>query len=309
MKPQLHLAALLLATSSYAQQEIAVRSFKNDGLLSFPGLQEGTTCSVQWTSSLTDPARTNWTELKSLLVTNFFMSTEWPMFFRIRGIPDTNLLSGLLAYWPLDGSAVDASGNGHNGTVLGAQLTQDRFGQPNHAYSFTGGTDRIDFGTNIVVGLPNSSFSAALWFRATKGYRLFGDYWGTTTSGDEIYAIHFDIDQPTGYIDGGSRNYPAWPLDYTGFDAPPDVRSNGWHQLAYVMDGASVCSLYLDGVLRTNLPYDASLNYNSNAHWGAGDALFHNDGGKAFAGAIDDIRIYNRALSSNEVWQLYWLPF
>ncbi|MGD0712159.1 MAG: hypothetical protein ABR968_13380, partial [Bacteroidales bacterium] len=49
-------------------------------------------------------------------------------------IPST----GLVAFYPFKGNADDTSGNGHNGTVHGATLTTDRFGNPNNAYYFNG---------------------------------------------------------------------------------------------------------------------------------------------------------------------------
>ncbi len=48
------------------------------------------------------------------------------------------LTNGLVLYYPFDGNANDASGNGNNGTVEGATLTTDRFGNPNSAYYFNG---------------------------------------------------------------------------------------------------------------------------------------------------------------------------
>ena len=49
-----------------------------------------------------------------------------------------NLDSGLVAHYPFNGNANDESGNGNDGTVNGATLTTDRFGNANKAYSFDG---------------------------------------------------------------------------------------------------------------------------------------------------------------------------
>ena len=54
-----------------------------------------------------------------------------------------DLSDGLIAYYPFSGNANDASGNGHNGTVHGATLTTDRFGNPSSAYSFDGLKDYV----------------------------------------------------------------------------------------------------------------------------------------------------------------------
>ena len=58
-------------------------------------------------------------------------------------IPSYIPTSGLAAYYPFTGNANDLSGNGHNGTVTGATLTTDRFGNPNSAYSFNGTSSYI----------------------------------------------------------------------------------------------------------------------------------------------------------------------
>ena len=73
-----------------------------------------------------------------------------------------NLQQGLVAYYPFNGNANDESGNGNNGTVNGATLTEDRFGNANGAYSFDG-NDWIDATDN---GFPNgiSGYTFSAWF-------------------------------------------------------------------------------------------------------------------------------------------------
>jgi hypothetical protein len=53
-----------------------------------------------------------------------------------------SLTNGLVVYYPFIGNANDASGNGNNGTVFGATLAPDRFGQPNQAYHFQASLSR-----------------------------------------------------------------------------------------------------------------------------------------------------------------------
>ena len=57
--------------------------------------------------------------------------------------------NGLVGYWPFNGNANDASGNGNNGTVNGATLTTDRNGNANSAYSFDGNNDYIESITSV----------------------------------------------------------------------------------------------------------------------------------------------------------------
>ena len=59
-----------------------------------------------------------------------------------------SLNEGLVAYYPFNGNANDESGNGHHGTVNGATLAEDRFGEDNRSYSFDGENDYINQGFN-----------------------------------------------------------------------------------------------------------------------------------------------------------------
>ena len=87
-------------------------------------------------------------------------------------VPSYVPTNGLVGYWPFNGNANDASGNGNNGTVNGATLTTDRFGVVNKAYNFDGINDFIDL-QNLT---SNLNFSYSLWFNASeiKEYLLAG---------------------------------------------------------------------------------------------------------------------------------------
>jgi len=71
-----------------------------------------------------------------------------------------DLNAGLVAYYPFNGDANDASGNGNNGTVNGATLTIDRFGNTNAAYSFDGN----DYILASASSLPTAERTVSLWF-------------------------------------------------------------------------------------------------------------------------------------------------
>ncbi len=72
--------------------------------------------------------------------------------------------ASLVAYYPFNGNANDESGNGDNGTVFGATLTTDRFGNTNSAYAFDGTDDFIKASGS---GLPTGARTVILWFDAT----------------------------------------------------------------------------------------------------------------------------------------------
>ena len=74
------------------------------------------------------------------------------------------LADGLVAYWPFDGDARDASGNGNDGTVNGATPTSDRNGKANGAYHFDG-NDSITVANSTSLRSPTKAISLAAWMK------------------------------------------------------------------------------------------------------------------------------------------------
>ena len=72
-----------------------------------------------------------------------------------------DLNDGLVAYYPFDGNANDASSHGNDGTVIGATLTQDMFGNADSAYYFDGIDDYI---RASAANLPSAERTVSLWF-------------------------------------------------------------------------------------------------------------------------------------------------
>ncbi len=149
-------------------QEIEIGSIRGNGTMSFWGAQVGTTVAVEWAASLIDAERTNWTGLTRVVVTTDAMTTDIPMFFRVRGVPDTNLLNGLVAYWPFDGNANDATTNGNNGVVHGATLATNRFGVAGCAYRFDGNDD-ITVQHSASLAFSRSKVTFAAWINFSEG--------------------------------------------------------------------------------------------------------------------------------------------
>jgi len=220
-----------------------------------------------------------------------------------------SLTNGLIAYYPFNGNATNQITNLYNGTVNGAMPTTNRFGQQNAAYYFNG-SGSIDFGTDLILGTPHTAFTVSVWFEAQTTGPIFGDYEGTDSAGDGVFACAFTVDNNPvisslpNYVSGGSRNYPALPVDYTGYSGNKIIIDGTWHSLVYQMDGIGSCFVFMDGQLQGTIPYDVSLNYSQAPHWQAGKLYFAGQQ-QYFTGFIDDIRIYNRALDTNEIQQLF----
>ena len=103
-------------------------------------------------------------QMKNLLTTLFAL-------FIISVVSAQIPSDGLVGYWPFTGNANDASGNGNNGTVNGATLTTDRFGNANSAYSFDG-NDRINL--SLIDLSSYNQMSMDIWIYPTNYYT---GYW------------------------------------------------------------------------------------------------------------------------------------
>ena len=217
--------------------------------------------------------------------------------------------SGLTAYYPLDGNARESSSAQLDGSNTGAIASQDRFSRSGMAM-YLAGNAVINFQSLPSLGAANTQFSVSIWFKAAGLGPIVGDYYGTATAGDDVYAYELQVDNntsngnsPQGSLVASSRN-SAMGLDYTSYNRPGVIVDNTWHHAVYTMDGFSSCRLYLDGALAATLPYNANLNYAQQPRWAIGNTLFKNQQ-QYFTGYVDDFRVYSRALSSTEVAQLY----
>jgi hypothetical protein len=200
----------------------------------------------------------------------------------------TFLTNGLVAFYPFNGNANDASGNGNDGVVNGATLTENRFGEPDKAYYFNGSDSFI---TAIVSNLPtgSASLTVSLWAKS-QGSRANGEeviWWGSPQVNSAFQIFNNGISWHAGGYGGGDDLSSQVLVD------------TNWHNLVVTYDGSTMI-ITIDGIfsqgqtLVMNTPVSTVKIGSSTS------------GGPAFfAGSIDDIRIYNRVLSPLEVAQLY----
>jgi len=221
------------------------------------------------------------------------------------GSVQADLSSGLVAYYPFNGNADDGSGNGNDGIVNGATLTTDRFGNADSAFSFDGMDDYIRTSNPINLPIGNESRTISAWIHSV-GEVGGQDYQSIVSWGKPKYTNqHFGIERggdpgnPNGYDD---RLFVlGWSNDFKG---NTDLNFNVWHHVAVTFDGTNL-TVYVNGA------YDGSTTKTYNTQLGSTGLSLGvtppNDGWHMnFNGFLDDIRIYNRALSETEIRQLYW---
>jgi len=200
---------------------------------------------------------------------------------------------GLVAYYPFNSDANDATGKGNNGVVYNASLVDDRFGVANSAYYFDGIDDYITF-PNLIGSTGEMSIS--VWVKLepdlVKTNAIITN-WGDTTN-----LRTFNI-----RADTNAMGYSANIVGQNGNQyLEKSVEFNSqWDNLIITFNTENF-KFYLNG----NLADSATGNYGNlkngfyNSHIGT-----HNDLVNFFHGTIDDILIYNRTLSKNEIDLIY----
>ena len=209
--------------------------------------------------------------------------------------------NGLTAYYPFNGNANDASGNGNNGLVNGATLTADRFGSPNSAYRFNG-TSWIQL-PDTVEPLQPSGLTVSAWVLADSGANAAG-----------AWLIH--LTSRTGEGGMGIWNAGSWGVwvklqnSYSpGYYANQDtaIPSVWTHIVAVYSQGQSVEFWVNGSLIQSNtLPnYPLYTNPSFPLNSSIGNYDYSPGPYNGFTGAMDDVRIYNCALSPGEVQAIY----
>lgn len=192
------------------------------------------------------------------------------------------------AYFTFNGNAQDMSGNGHHGTVNGATLTTDRFGNPNSAYFFDGIDDYIDIANPL--GLQATNYTFSLWVKPASnpigtaqcavsvGGNSGDQFISNINAGGDIGLNISGYQMPSGTFDLVSGQVPSIGVWYYVVG----IRSN-----AYSL-------LYVNGILVDSVAFSPALTpkYGQN---------FANIGRRTynqfqyFHGSIDDLKIYTEA--------------
>ena len=211
------------------------------------------------------------------------------------------LWEGLVAYYPFNGNANDESGNGHHGIVNGAMPSQDRYRNGSSAYSFNGATDFIR--ANIASEIFSKDFALSIWFNAQSiddfyPHLVYGSpyFLAWSLCGPEPSYISNDLHRRLGFYLQAPNGLPSARMGY--IFSRQYIETNRWHHGCIVRSNLHF-SMFIDGVLSDSpSAYGLAGNFIQ-----FGNALNTADG--SFHGSLDDIRIYNRALSESEVKQLY----
>lgn len=220
-----------------------------------------------------------------------------------QSVPSYVPTNGLVGWWPFNGNANDESGNGNNGTVNGATLTADRFGNTNKAYSFDGINDKI---ISTITNPLQSNWSVSFWYKSFNSTSNF--------QGQNVIGLGSDM-----YGWGGAG------FQISGQNPPGQCPTFNYLNQMYFIDASQECGgNYLGGglynnstwynvvIIKNNLNYDLIVNnvlitssvmLDINIDqliFGNRDISF-----QYFNGNVDDIGAWNRALTQQEITDLY----
>jgi hypothetical protein len=215
-------------------------------------------------------------------------------------VPSYLPTNGLLAYYPFSSNANDVSGNGNNGTVNGATLNTDRFGNTSNAYYFSGINCQTNISANIntnTIDLTNE-YTVSFWVNKTSTGcqtqpRLMEFY------SSSIGSLNFNWDvvgndylmvetiNSTGIYQSTSYYYNNWV--------------NNWINVSFSVK-SNDAKLYINGVLVSNFIFSGLPRLASNVNFGRMNHPSYN----TMNGLLDDIGIWNRALTQQEITNLYY---
>ncbi|MCB0263931.1 MAG: T9SS type A sorting domain-containing protein [Calditrichaeota bacterium] len=233
----------------------------------------------------------------------------------IEGGGRTSLDSGLVAYYPFNGNANDESGNGNDGIVNGAVFAIDRFENANSAYSFDGVDDYIDYGALPLLNfLSNSSFTICGWIKTTESVGMILSQRNSGDGGTVVdIALGYDgISENPGRLkvivrQDGSGGSAIGVAVITG----AVVNDGNWRHFALIRKTGGIIELFLDGMSQgTHQGSRSGGALTTNLRTLGTERLWWTIGNITadqtwFNGFVDDIRIYNRALTEAEVQTLY----
>ena len=211
--------------------------------------------------------------------------------------------------YTFSGNANDGTSNENNGTVIGAALTTDRFGEANSAYYFDGDQDYIHVPLSSSLKV-DGDVTMSMWMYHEDGDRYTsriittpGYVYGIWTDDRDNGTRHYLVANGSGWGDGiGNGNWDNGEWKMVTVVASSETSTSN--------DSTTTTSrkyeMYIDGeLITTSSPNDYNYKFSNNSD----QRLFIGSevGGENnfFKGKLDDIRIYNKALSAQDISKLY----
>jgi prepilin-type N-terminal cleavage/methylation domain-containing protein len=201
---------------------------------------------------------------------------------------------GLVSYYSFDDAGAGTAGDsigGNDGTVTGATATTSVKGIANQAYSFDGSGDFVTItGYKGVVG--TNPVSVSVWFKTSpsSAYK-FLYMWGDDSSGANY--MYFNTDRKLQFGIYGSCYIPV-----------PGLDNDEWHHAVTTYNG-TLMRFYVDGNEQTSYGSPMSCTLSVAPQNDLKMGVYKDGEFGPFAGSMDNVRIYSRALTADEVTTIY----
>jgi fibronectin-binding autotransporter adhesin len=205
-------------------------------------------------------------------------------------LPNVVFNDGLVTYWKLDGNVADSSGYRDNGSFVGTPTWTGAAGVPStmaftdgNALNFDGVANYMKFPSTLNLPDADDPQSIALWAKFPSATAVQG----LVSMNAAGSAIELGL---------GGGNIHVWKSGYVDLVTAPAPTDGAWHQITYTTDGVND-RLYLDGVVTNGLGVAHDSTQPTAALLGA----TNNTPADLFAGALDEVRIYDRALAAADI--------
>lgn len=218
-----------------------------------------------------------------------------------QNIPSYVPKDGLVGWWPFNGNANDESGNGNNGTVNGAKLANDRFSNPNSAFQFNRSSEQSIDITNSPALNKITQLTLSIWYNIQS----YND--PSSCCGYNHFINKSDQSNQNQFVFAGNNTGLYFYYDNTNaFQTSTLTPLNQWNNvvLVYEFNGGptSQCKFYVNGILTDSFPVTKQLvSSDFNLRFGTYGSHSYN----TIDGTIDDIGIWNRPLTQEEITALY----
>ena len=217
-------------------------------------------------------------------------------------VPNYVPTNGLVGWWPFNGNANDESGNGNNGTVNGATISIDRFGFSNAAYDFDGLSNVIHI-DDFFINNNLNNMSISVWIKRDANIES-----GRKTIIVQKTPDGLGYSNMISYNDNSTQTlyyYNYWnPNNYYVSESNIIPSQNTWYNIVTTRDGISM-KIYINGLLQNTSSFPHGIEYAKDLIVGGQWNFTNNSTGENFDGVIDDIGIWNRALTECEISDLY----
>ena len=193
--------------------------------------------------------------------------------------------TGLVGYWPFDGDANDASGARNSGKPMGVVPTEDRFGESQKAYRFNG-SSYVEVPDTLSLRNITGAVTMMAWINPRGWY----DSWMAIMQKGDKRAVQYQLEISRRSVFQGRE-----------FKGQIDLEMDKWQHIALTYNGSQTV-FYRNGQIIHTWRSSGRLAQNPCSLFIGYDPYGSDE---YFVGAMDDVRLYNRALSEKEIQELY----